>query len=113
MGLSQVDYVSPKELLPITVKTTSFASEQFAVNNNPSISFNLYAMLSSEFTGSAKAQGSLDGTTWVDLRETTAILSGDDEVLWTLSELQSLMFVRLYVTISSGSAAIQILARGT
>ena len=69
-------------------------------------------VLSSSFDASAVPQGSLDGTTWIDLDGTSTSVIGDDDVMWTLNGIQSLMYVRVNVVVNAGSSIVQILARG-
>ena len=113
MSRSQVDYVFPKEILGLVAKSSSFASEKFPVNNNENLSISLHSIGSIGLSAVAKIQGSHDDSMWFDLLSTDATITGDDDVLWTLSELKSLMYVRVYVTFTSGSALFNIIARGT
>lgn len=113
MSNGQVDYIEPTIIKELSSVAASFNSEKFAVNNNKNISFILSIALASSLDGSAKVQGSHDASTWIDLSSTSATFTGDDDILWTLSEVESLMYLRLAVTVSTGSSVMQILARGT
>ena len=110
MANGHVEYSLPFELLPLVSKSSSFESDKFPVNNNPNISISLSLVLSSGFSGSGVVLASQDDSTWFELTGTTATITGDDDVLWTLSELQSIMYLKVGVTIDSGSG---IMARGT
>lgn len=113
MSRSQVDYVFPKEILGLVAKSSSFNTEKFPVNNNENLSISLHVIGSTGLSATAKIQGSHDYSMWFDLLETDATIAGDDDILWTLSELKSLMFVRISVTITAGSALFNAIARGT
>ena len=108
----QVPYVAPTLLLASTSKSSSFNSDQFPVNNNPNIQITLHVTTVSGVSCTAKIQGSLDGSTWLDLDSTSATISANDDVLWTLSQIDSLMYIRVAVTFVSGSAIMSILYRG-
>lgn len=112
MGTGQVEYIKPTIIYPLSSKSSSFISDQFPLNNNPNCSITLITSISSSFTGFGTIQGSLDGQTWFDLNGTTATINGDDEILWILNAVQSLMYVRLSVVVSTGSSIVQALARG-
>ena len=113
MPQGHVEYSFPTELLPLTSKSASFVSPKFAVNNNPNLSLSLHSMASFGLSGSARIQGSHDDAVWFDLRDTEASFVGNEDILWTLAELQSLMYVRVDVTLAAGSALFKIIARGT
>lgn len=100
-------------VLEPTSLSSSFDSDQFAINNNVNITFELRTMLSSSFAATAKIQASLDASNWIDLSSTSLSISGNDSLLWTLGCLDSLMFLRVAVTITSGSSVISIYARAT
>lgn len=113
MANGHVEYSLPTELMPLSVKSASFVSNQFPVNNNPNLSFILSIAASSSLSGTAKVQSSNEDGNWIDIKGTQTNITGDDEILWTLSELQSLMHLRLSVAVSSGSGIFKIIARGT
>ena len=113
MPQGHVEYSFPEELLALTSKTASFVSPKFAVNNNPNLSLSLHSMANFGLTGTANIQGSHDNSVWFDLRDTETTIAGDEDILWTLAELQSLMYVRVSVVITAGSALFKIIARGT
>jgi hypothetical protein len=112
MGKSQVEYQLPTTILNATSKNATFNSDQFPINNNKSITISLHTSASSSLSCVAKIQGSHDGSTWFDVSTTSATISGNDDVYWTLSQLESLMFVRVRVTFTTGSAIFMIIARG-
>jgi hypothetical protein len=113
MPQGHVEYSFPEELLGLTSKSTSFVSPKFAVNNNPNLSFSMSVMVSSGLDATATIQGSHDDVVWFDIKGTETDVLGDDDILWTLAELQSLMYLRVGVLINTGSALFKIKARGT
>lgn len=107
-----VSYVEPKSLLPLTSKSASFNSNAIAVNNNGDIQIEMHTVSSSSLACTAKIQGSLDGSSWLTLDSTTATITGDDDILWSLSEINALMYLRVSVTRTAGSAIFSISYRG-
>lgn len=112
MSKQQVVYSLPKTLLELTSKNASFNSEQFPVNNNPNIQIELHTLSASSLNSVASIQGSLDGSSWLTLDNTQATITGNDDILWSLSSIDALMFLRVSVVISGGSAIFNILYRG-
>ena len=112
MSKDQVAYSQSVTLLPLTSKSTSFNSDKIAVNNNPNIQIELHTVSSSSLNCTTKIQGSLDGSSWLTLDSTTATLVGDDDILWTLAQCDALMYLRIAVTRSAGSAIFSIAYRG-
>ena len=112
MSKQQVVYTSPEILLPVSSKNASFSSDKFPVNNNPNIQIEMHTISASNLSCSAAIQGSLDGASWLTLDNTSATIVGNDDLLWTLSQIESLMYLRLIVTLTSGSALFNILYRG-
>jgi hypothetical protein len=112
MSKDNVSYISKKTLLELTSKNASFNSESFAVNNNENIQITLQTVSASSLVSSAKIQGSIDGSSWFDLDSTSATITTNDDILWSLSQIEGLQFIRVSVTITSGSAIFSISARG-
>lgn len=108
-----IAYVEPIQLLPLTTKSSSFTTDKIAINNNSNVSLELHAMLSSGLLSTASVQGSNNGTTWFDIKAMQATISSDDDIYWTLSQLDAIMYLRLSVTILSGSAIFNIIYRAT
>jgi DNA relaxase NicK len=113
MPQGHVEYSFPEEILSLSLKAASFDSQKFAVNNNPNLSFSMHIMLNSNLDATAVIQGSHDNSVWFNIKGTETDIEGDDNILWTLSELQSLMYLRVSVLINAGSALFKIKARGT
>lgn len=112
MSDSQVEYQLPKTLLEATSKNASFNSDKFAVNNNKNVCITLHTSAQSSLNSTCLIQGSQDGTTWADLTATSTSVTTNDDVMWTLHQLDAVMFIRVKVTISAGSAIFIIIARG-
>lgn len=110
---SQVDYILPQTILELTSKNSSFNSGIFAVNNNKNVSIMMHTSSPSSLNCTAKIQGSNDNSTWVDIASTSVTVTGVDNVLWTMSELHGLIYLRVSVTMNSGSSLFLIEARGT
>lgn len=108
---SNVEYITTTTLSPLESKNASFNSNNLSINNNKNISLEMQIVSSSGLSASAKAQVSLDGTNWIDLPGTSSTITGDDDILWTISEVSSLNFIRISVTISAGSAIFYIIGR--
>ncbi len=108
-----VAYVEPIQLFPIASKNSSFSTDKIALNNNSSVSLELHATISSGLSATANVQASNDGTTWFNVKAMQAFLSSDDDIYWTLSQLDAIMYLRLDVSISSGSAIFNVLYRAT
>lgn len=107
-----VVYSKPVTLLPLTSKSLTFNSDQFPINNNSSVTIELHTAISSGLTCTAYIQGSLDGSTWFNLKSTEASITNDDDILWTFTAIDSLMYLRVRVVVASGSAIFNILYRG-
>lgn len=106
-----VAYVNPVNLLYLTSKSSSFQTDKWAINNNTNVSFSLNTIASSGLIAQAKIQGSLDGSTWYDLKNMKADINGDDDILFTINNLDSLFYFRVNIIIVSGSAIFNIVAR--
>lgn len=112
MSKDQVASIEPVTLLPLTSKSSSFNSNNISVNNNPNIQIELHTVSSSSLACSALIQGSLDGSSWLTLDSTSASITGDDDVLWSLAQIDALRYLRISVTRTAGSAIFSILYRG-
>lgn len=108
-----VPNIEPKVFLPLTLVTESMNTDPWAINNNYAVSIELQTSLSSEFTASATIQASVDGMTWHDLTAMQASIAGDDQILWSMTELGSLQYLRVKITMGSGSALFYIIGRAT
>lgn len=106
-----VSYLEPVNLLNLTTKSSSFNTDKWAINNNYSISVVVNTISSTGLIADIKIQGSLDGTTWLDLKYMKTKVTGDDDVLFTLTQLDPLYFIRVSVTIFEGSSIFNIQAR--
>lgn len=107
-----VSYILSKVIFELQSKSASFNSDSFAVNNNENIQITLQTVSASSLNCTAKIQGTIDNSSWFDLDSTTATITTNDDVLWSLSQIEGLLFVRVSVTINSGSAIFSISARG-
>lgn len=112
MSKDNVSYITKYSIFDAQSKSASFNSNAFPVNNNQNIQLILNTISSSSLDCQVKIYGSIDGSTWVYLDSCNAFLTGDDDVLFTLSEIEALQFVRVSVTINTGSAIFSISARG-
>lgn len=108
-----VAYVEPIELLPLTSLSANYSTNKIALNNNSNVSIELHAMLNSGLSASVDIQGSNDGTNWFNVKSMTALLSGDDDIFWTMSQLDAIMYLRVNISISAGSAIFNIIYRAT
>ena len=106
-----VAFINPVTLYPLTSKSASFTTDKWAINNNTSIALELHTISASSLACTAVIQGSLDGSSWFDLKDMTATISGNDDVFWTLSQLDSLIYLRVSVSLTAGSAIFSIQAR--
>jgi len=112
MSKDQVAYIEAVTLLPLTSKSASFNSNNISINNNASIYIELHTVSSSSLSCTAIIQGSLDGSSWLTLDSTIAMITGDDDILWTISQVDALRYLRVSVTRTAGSAIFSILYRG-
>ena len=112
MSKDGVSYPEAKVLFPAISKSASFNSDKFAVNNNENVQIELHTISSISLACTAKIQGSLDGSSWLTLDSTTATITGDDDILWSLSDVDALMHLRVAVTRTAGSAIFTINYRG-
>jgi hypothetical protein len=108
-----VAYVEPISLLALTSKSSDFVTDKIALNNNSSVSIELNALISSGLSAVANVQGSNDGSSWFNIKAMQALISGDDNIYWTLSQLDAILYMRMSVSISSGSAIFNIIYRAT
>lgn len=108
-----VAYLHPVTLLKPTSKNANFNTDLWAVNNCHAISIVMNVIAASGLSGTVQIQGSLDNSTWINLKNMKASFSGDDDILFSLTDLDPLYYVRVSVTISSGSAIFNIQARAT
>jgi hypothetical protein len=108
-----VAYLHPVTLLKPTTKSENFNTDLWAINNNNAISIVMNIIAASGLSGTVQVQASLDNSTWINLKNQKTSFAGDDDILFTLTELDPLYYIRLSVTISSGSAIFNIQARAT
>lgn len=108
-----VAYVEPIQLLPLTTKSANFTTDKIALNNNSNVSIELNALISSGLSAVVNVQGSNDGSAWFNIKAMQALISGDDDIYWTMSDLDAIMYMRLNVSISAGSAIFNIKYRAT
>jgi len=112
MSKDNVSYIQKISIFDLTSKNSSFNSNSFAVNNNENIQITLQTISASSLNCTAKIQATIDNSSWFDLDSTTATITTNDDVLWSLSQIEGLLFVRVSVTINAGSAIFSISARG-
>lgn len=108
---SEVVNQKPFIVLPSTSKVSSFTSDQFPINNTENQTIQISTISSSSLNALVKAQVSLDGSSWFDLSTKTVTITGDDNKTFSIESLKSFMYMRISVTISSGSAIFSIIAR--
>jgi hypothetical protein len=106
-----VAFINPVTLFPLTSKNASFNTDKWAINNNTSVAIELHTISASSLAATATIQGSLDGSSWFSLKDMQASITGDDDIFWTLSQLDSLIYLRVSVSITAGSAIFSIQAR--
>lgn len=107
-----VVYSKPVTLLSFTSKNATFNSDQFPINNNSSVTIELHTAVSSSLDCTAYIQGSLDGSSWFNINSMESKITGDDDILWTFTAIDSLMYLRVSVSFASGSAIFSISYRG-
>lgn len=111
-GRSQVDNILPQILLELSSKNASFSTGVFPVNNNTNVILTLHTSLPSSLVASAKVQGSQDQSTWFDLPSTDISITTTDDVAWSINSLHGFIYLKLLVTITSGSANFLVYGRG-
>ena len=108
-----VSFINPVTIYPLTSKSQSFTTDKWAINNNANVTLELHTISSSGLSCTAKVQGSLDGSSWFDIKGMQVTISGNDDVFWSLSHIDSVYYLRVSVTIIAGSAIFNIQGRAT
>jgi hypothetical protein len=109
--MSSVETVEFTLMQALESKNASFNSIVLPINQCKSISIQATTSSSSSLKATIEIEGSIDGDSWAPLKGTFTNLTGDITLLFSLSDLNSLGYIRASVTIDQGSSLFYIIGR--
>ena len=109
--MSAVENVEYAIIQPLQSKSSSFTSFYLPVNQCESVTIQLTTSSSSSLSAKVEIEGSIDGDSWSPLKGTFTDIVSDVTLIFSLSDIKSLGYVRATVTISAGSAIFYIIGR--
>jgi hypothetical protein len=108
----------PWAIVPTGVKSASFNSVSYEAIAYFGLSIQINVSGSSGLAGTMKLQASNDNVNWIDLPRScgtsvaTITLSGDTSEMWWYEKMIAFKWMRLSVTITSGSATFKGIIAG-
>jgi hypothetical protein len=109
--------LDPFRLVASAVKSSSFQSDKLESIAYFGMAVQVNISLASSLTGSMKLQASNDGVNWIDIDGCCSGgiavgFSGNMSEMWHYTTILAFKWIRLNVTISSGSAVFEALVTG-
>lgn len=109
--------LDPYELVPASVKSASFQSVALESIAYYGMAVQVNITFASSLTGSMKLQASNDGVNWIDVGGCCSGgiavgFSGNMSEMWHYTTILAFKWIRLNVTISTGSAVFEALVTG-
>lgn len=108
---SQIDYIEPSVLKDLSAESSDFTTNKLAINNNFSISIWLSVSVATGLKCRAFIEASINMTDWYELQDTSSFIVDADDINWTLSNLESVKYVRVSCNVREGSAIFYCEAR--
>jgi hypothetical protein len=109
--------LDPYRLVEAGVKSASFQSDRLESIAYFGMAVQVNITLASSLTGSMKLQASNDGVNWIDIGGCCSGgiavgFSGNMSEMWHYTTILAFKWIRLNVTISTGSAVFEALVTG-
>lgn len=113
MSSNQVPNTLPFTLLDWSSKSSDFNSNPIPLDANKTSCITIHVAASSNLKCVAQIQASQDGSTWMDLSGASQFINDDGDYLFNLTDIQSIMFLRVSMKITQGSALFIMSARNS
>jgi len=109
--------LDPYRLVTSAVKSASFQSDRLESIAYFGMAVQVNISLASSLTGSMKLQASNDGINWIDINGCcsggiTVSFTGNMSEMWHYTTIIAFKWIRLNVTITTGSAVFEALVTG-